>query len=184
MKNRFIVLVMMPLLAGSLGGQVRQVSFTGSPSAVLSQPFSSLSAMHEVAPGKVVIADLTEQRLLLGDLQADRVSNVGTQGSGLGEWKFPLAVLPGGGGTAWVVDPGLRKLHRVDASGKIIAQQPFPDGDGPSMMLPRNADIMGRIYFTGAPFTPGQQSQPDSVPIIRWCVRYWARRRRSSWPIG
>ncbi len=164
------------LAAASLPAQSRVVDLTGRPNAALDEPFTAITGLQEVAPGKVVIADMAEQRLVLGDLAANSVRDVGHKGGGPGEWQMAMGVSPGPGGVAYVADPSLRKLHAVDASGKIIRTVPFPgaDGDGPgvmTLMIPRGTDNQGRMFFTGRPFVMGQKEQPDSVPILRWDAR-------------
>lgn len=155
-----------------LAAQARQVNLTGRPAASLSEPFTQINGLEELAPGKVVISDIVEQRLVLGDLVADDVRDVGRRGGGPGEWQLAMGISAGPNGTAYVTDPQLRKVHVVDAAGKITATLPFPgaDGDGAvtMMAIPRGTDARGRMFFTGAPFVRGQSEQPDSIPILRW----------------
>jgi hypothetical protein len=178
------VLVTLSVLIGGLlvnplplVGQLRAVNLTGRPAAALDEGITSVAGLQEVAPGKVVIADLQEHRLLFADLGANTIRDIGTRGGGPGEWQIAMNVTPGPGGTAYVADPSLRKIHVIDATGKIVRTVPFPGADGagtPGVMaitIPRGTDTQGRVYFAGSPFAPGAQGQPDSVPILRWDPR-------------
>jgi hypothetical protein len=153
--------------------QTREVNLTGRPLAAISEPFTQITGLEEVAPGKVVISDLAEQRLVLADLGADAVRNVSRRGGGPGEWQLAMGLSRGPRGTVYVTDPQLRKVHVVDADGRITSTQPFPGGEGGGagvsmMAIPRGTDARGRLFFTGAPFVQGQTEQPDSIPILRW----------------
>lgn len=158
--------------------EVRQVNLTGAPVAALDEPLSSLSGLQEVAPGKLVITDPFEQRLLFADFAANTVRDIGRQGEGPGEWRMPMTVLSGPAGVAYVPDIGLRKVHVVDTTAKITRTIPLSapsSGQGNagvvSISVPRGSDAQGRLFSTGSAFTPGQTDQPDSIPILRWDPR-------------
>lgn len=174
MKRDFVLVTGLMMLTGlPLGAQQRQINLTGAPAAALDEPFTSIAGAREVAPGKVVLADLSEQRLVLADLAGNAVRDIGSRGGGPGEWRFAMGVFAGPRGSAYVADPELRKMHVVDATGKIIRTVPFPGSDGGTsgtmmISIPRSTDAQGRFYATGRPFTPGESTQPDSVPIIRY----------------
>jgi hypothetical protein len=91
--------------------QGRTISLTGAPLATLDESFSAINGFQEIAPDKVVIADVNEKKLVLGDLKTNSVRNIGRQGGGPGEWQMALNVLPAPGGTVYVSDPSLRRLH-------------------------------------------------------------------------
>ena len=161
-------------VAPSLDAQQRAVNLTGRPAAALDEGITSIIGLHEVAPGKVVVSDMQEQRLLFADLNSNALRDIASKGAGPGEWQIAMSVTPGPGGTAYVSDPSLRKLHVIDATGKIVRTVPYPGADGAatpgtfSLVLPRGTDAQGRVYLTGSPFTAGSQDQPDSIPIMRY----------------
>lgn len=160
--------------APSINAQQRAVNLTGRPVATLDEGITSITGLQEVAPGKVVISDIQEQRLLFADLGTNSLRDIASKGGGPGEWQIAMSVSPGPGGTAYVADPSLRKLHVIDATGKIVRTVPFPGADANSspgtfaIVLPRGTDNQGRVFLSGRPFTPGSQEQPDSIPIMRW----------------
>jgi hypothetical protein len=170
------VVMLSLVLALPLAAQQRSVNLTGRPVAALDEGITSVIGLQEVAPGKVVLSDIQEQRLLFADLTANTLRDVASKGGGPGEWQIAMSVTSGPGGTAYVADPSLRKIHVIDATGKIVRTVPFPEGDGNapgriSISIPRGSDAQGRLYLTGSPFTMGAQEQPDSVPILRWDPR-------------
>ncbi len=159
--------------AAPLTAQQRAVNLTGRPVAALEDGLSLIVGLQEVAPGKVVISDPQEQRLLFGDFTSGSLRDISTRGGGPGEWQIAMSVTPGPGNTAYVADPSLRKMHVVDATGKIVRTVPFPESEGNSagrisISIPRGTDSQGRVYLTGSPFTVGSDEQPDSIPILRW----------------
>lgn len=172
MSYRMMIAALGLLAVGPLSAQQRNINLTGSPVAELDEPFTTISGLREVGPGKLVIADMSEQRLVMADLARNTVSDIGRRGSGPGEWRFAMAVHQGPSGSVYVADPELRKMHVVDATGKVVRTVPFGggDGNGPGTFInvPRATDAQGRFYFTGSPFTPGEREQPDSVPILRY----------------
>jgi hypothetical protein len=175
-RNQFVAAALVFIGVLPLGAQARVVNLTGNPQAELDEPFTSINGLQEVAPGKIVVSDMQEQRLILADLNANTIKNIGSKGGGPGEWQFAMNVSPGPGGTAYVADPNLRRMHVIDASGKIASTVPFPgaeaeEGATVRITIPRGTDVQGRIFYTGPPFTPGVQRQPDSIPIIRWDPR-------------
>src|SRR5690606_33822653 len=113
-----------------LAAQQRTVNLTGRPAAALDEGITSIVGMHEVAPGKVVLSDLQEQRLLFADLTTGSLRDIGTQGAGPGEWQIAMTVTPGPGNVAYVPDPSLRKIHVIDATGKIVRTEAFPGAEG------------------------------------------------------
>lgn len=168
-------LVLAASVAPALPAQQRAINLTGRPVATLDEGLSLVVGLQEVAPGKVVISDPQEQRLLFADFASGQVRDVATKGGGPGEWQIAMDVTPGPNGTAYVADPSLRKMHVIDATGKIVRTVPFPASDNSgnriSITLPRGTDAQGRLYLTGSPFTPGAQEQPDSIAILRWDPR-------------
>jgi hypothetical protein len=168
------VLLTVATATTSVAAQQRAVNLTGRPVATLEEGITSIIGLQEVAPGRVVLSDLQEQRLLLADFATNSLRDIASKGAGPGEWQIAMSVTPGPGGTAYVSDPSLRKIHVIDASGKIVRTVPFPGADGAtspgtfSLVLPRGTDAQGRVYLTGSPFTPGSEEQPDSIPIMRW----------------
>ena len=81
----------------ALVAQQKTVALTGAPVAALDEPFTTISGVREVAPGKVVVADPRDGRLLMADLGANSFRDIGRKGGGPGEWQMPLSVLPGPG---------------------------------------------------------------------------------------
>lgn len=162
------------VVAPPLAAQQRAVNLTGRPVATLDEGLTSITGLQEVAPGKVVVSDIQEQRLLFADLNGNSLRDIASKGAGPGEWQIAMSVTPGPGNTAYVSDPSLRKIHVIDATGRIVRTVPYPGADGTSspgtfsIALPRGTDAQGRVYLTGSPFTAGSQEQPDSIPIMRW----------------
>ena len=154
----------MAVFAGDVADPEKDISTVGN---------GTIRAMPN---GDLVGFDRAPGQLVFFHTRTGQVTRVGRRGEGPGEWQLAMAITAGPGNTAYVTDPQLRKVHVVDATGKITSTMPFPGADGDNagariMSIPRGTDAQGRFFLTGAPFTPGQQEQPDSVPILRWDPR-------------
>lgn len=171
MRQSILVLAGLVAVAAPLAGQGRQVALTGRPQAALpDEPFTTINGLAEVAPGKVVISDVQEMRLVLADLRAGTVRDIGRKGGGPGEWQMPVSVLRGTNNRAIVGDPGLQKLHLVGADGKIsgaILPEAEETRASIGIAMARGTDARGRLYYQAMPnFQSG--GIPDSVEIARY----------------
>ena len=59
------------------------------PDATLSRPFDRITGLYELRDGRVIVVDANEQSVLLIDFTSDRAVQLGRQGAGPGEYRFP-----------------------------------------------------------------------------------------------
>lgn len=145
------------------------------PDASLSRPFERITGLHELLDGRVIVVDANEQSVLVADFTNDRVVQLGRQGSGLGEYRFPMRLLKLGGDRIGAEDGGNGRLLVISGTGQfsgILSSigtrmgSPQPAGAKP----PRESDHQGRLYADGfVPFGPAV-TRTDSAPIERWRV--------------
>ncbi|MEX2182429.1 MAG: hypothetical protein WD771_10335 [Gemmatimonadaceae bacterium] len=76
------------------------------PSDSLSHGFTRITAVRELADGRVLVLDARDRALFLADLSADAVQTVGRTGSGPAEYRRPLRLVPLAGDSTLLVDEG------------------------------------------------------------------------------
>lgn len=159
------------LAATPLAAQNRSVNLTGRPAASLEEPFTQISGVRELPGNKVVVIDAGEKTVQMADLASGKLTKVGRNGGGPGEYQLPVALFAAPGNATWISDPQLGKVHVMSPDGKITSTLLTPGGDGPGgLVFPRAVDASGRLYFQSFGFTPGSgvQGPPDTVAVVRW----------------
>ena len=133
------------------------------PNASIDAEFTRIVGIRELADGRVLVADAGDRKLYVADFPTQRVSVIGREGGGPGEYRnvgqlFALAgdstVLVDVQGGRWLLlrgaeivqtvvadAPALRDGYRnpsgADAAGFIIASRLMGAPNGPSVELPR-----------------------------------------------
>jgi hypothetical protein len=149
--------------------QTRTINLTGAPIKALTEPFTAIGGVRELPGNKAIVADRQEKKLVMANFVTGAVAPIGRNGSGPGEYQYPVSLFAGSGTDTWVGDPQAGKVHVVKADGKVVDGILPPEGEGMSMMLPRAVDATGRLYYQSFPQPkPGQVPNADSVAIVRW----------------
>lgn len=155
-------------------GQTVPVGSLGQPTALFKEPFDQVTAVRELADGRVLVADLLARAVSLTDFGRGTASAVGREGQGPREFSFPMGLVALPGDSTLLVDPGQRRLLMIGPDGAPITTIPFPaEFSGPVRI--KGADRQGRVYAEGSAFSfgsggpdLGQQTLPDSVPLLLW----------------
>ncbi len=79
--------------------------------------FSSWLGLAVDSEGEILILDRKRKRLLKFSPEGKPLWMTGKEGEGPGEFRYPISVSAGPGGTIWVVDAG-RFIHRFSSEGK------------------------------------------------------------------
>jgi hypothetical protein len=151
-----------------------QVVTLTTAEAVFPGGFTELTAVHELADGRVLALDVGERTLQRIDLGTGTAELIGRRGSGPGEYSLPIALLPMPGDSIAVLDMARRRLLMLqpDAApaGVVPLQFPFTPGDDALGHL--RSDMHGHLYVSGMEFamTANGLEQHDSMPIIRWRI--------------
>lgn len=163
------ILAVTLVVVSPLAAQGRAVNLTGKPVAAIEEPFTQINGIRELPGNRAVVVDAQEKTLQMVDFGKLSLTKIARNGSGPGEFQFPMSAYAGPGNVTWVADPMMQKIHVVSAEGKITSALLAPGGDGPgSLIFPQGVDGKGRLYFQGNGFTPGQSTASDTVPIVRW----------------
>jgi hypothetical protein len=169
MRRALLLMVsMLPLHAMVTSGSAQEPrSHELKPEARLATTFSSLTGLHELPDGRVVVLDMADHGLAIVDRGFTTVAPLSRQGSGPGEYVRATRLFSMPNGAAAVLDWGSTRLLDVDAAGK-------PGGTRPANSRCPTAtaryplfaavDREARFYSEGR-FDP---AAADSTPIIRW----------------
>lgn len=166
----------LPLIAGAQAPRV-----LSKPDAEFEEPFTQVTGVRELKDGRVVVIDSRDKIVQVVDFKAGSGVKVGREGSGPGEYAFPMRLVPLPGDSSGVYDMLNSRMLVVLPNGKpgpfITIEQPATQGPGGGMVRigaasPRYTDARGRLYWTGPAFSPpadgGPPKSADSVPVVRY----------------
>ena len=163
------------LSAGILGLPVRaqtvQTRTLSRPEAEFTTPFTEVSGVRELRDGRVILIDERDRTIQLLDFTTGKVTPIGRQGSGPGEYRLPVAIYALSGDSSAVFDDPNRRLLIILPNGKAggVVSVVAPGGRE-STEFGRIIDARGRSYAAGRPWTnrDGVFQSLDSVPLLRW----------------
>ena len=162
------------------------------PLAEHREPFSQIAAVRELKDGRLLVVDSRDKLVQLVNLNANRATKVGREGSGPGEYGLPTQLFALPGDSSVIFDPLNQRYLMVHPDGKPGATfrvgdepsgPPRPsqgqrsDGGGPVMRIgglgfgmPRASDARGRLYFEGGGISMGPNGPvtADTAPIVRY----------------
>ena len=131
------------LVPCSLLAQQRTLSLA-APDARLAIEFSDLTAMRELADGRVLLFDRKENRLAVVDFRNGSIRDVARQGRGPGEFEFVATLLALSGDSTIAADLSWRWL--ILEGDRVVATLP---PDHPAVravsLAPLGADGRGRV---------------------------------------
>jgi hypothetical protein len=137
--------------------------------AAYPEPFSFLSGVRELPDGTLLAADPLSQVLLRLDMDTGTADTLGGVGGGPEEYRQPDQVFPLPGDSTLLVDLGKTYLTVIGPDGTFHdgMSMALPTEDGsPSIIIPRQLDGTGRIYFEAmGSFGQGPQ---DSTGVSRY----------------
>lgn len=145
----------------------------GTPTARVEEPYTLITGVRELPSGKALVIDQRDRVVQLVELQSGRVTKVGREGSGPGEYRSPGAIYPLPNDETLLVDPSQRRFLRLDVTGKVLETLSYPEGLAQGMRA-RGTDSQGRVYFEGPALgmpnggPDGGIVTPDSLPVVRW----------------
>jgi hypothetical protein len=118
------------------------------PTHELSEEFTRVSSIRELADGRVLILDIRERRLVVADFRTDRVRRIGRSGAGPGEYRQPVQLLAFGGDSTFVVDrPNARWLLLAgDSIAETLTHSTIPQV---ALLYPphRGVDNKGHVLY-------------------------------------
>lgn len=151
--HRFNSVVTLGLIASQfflpslVGGQPVDIRL-GKPTLVTEAQFTVVTSAVRLPSGAILVADASgAKEFSFIDGVTGKISVIGREGSGPGEYWTPQFVLPFKTG-ALLVDPPLRRISEFDARAKFVKSTPFPVAlAGSSIPMTRSVDLAGTFYF-------------------------------------
>lgn len=164
--------MMLPLanLSAQRGAPAPRV--LGKPAAELSEPFTQVTAIRELADGRVLVLDAQDKSIQVVDSRLATVTKVGREGRGPGEYSRPQQLVPGRGDSTLVYDVGAFRYLWLEPGGKPGGTVPLVLAGDAALSIPaiiRGFDPQGRMVFqtTGVTMKNGAPVFGDSTPIVR-----------------
>lgn len=171
---RALVLSVLGLLAALPAGAQRIGVVYPGPPALLTEPaFSRIAALREIAGERILILDPTDRGLvLLVPGQRDFLT-VGREGSGPGEYRWPMRLMPYQAGQTGVLDAVLARILLISAHGQPEATTDSrgPARGGEPTPVASFGDSLGALYGSAVALVRGQGSRwvaLDTLLILRW----------------
>lgn len=179
MRRAFSVFTVLSVSSAlpALSAQVPTVALS-RPTAEYAEPFTSLSGVRELGDGQVIAADFRDQTLQRIDLGKGTAQALSRQGSGPGEYAYPMQVYALPGDSTLIYDVGNQRYLVLDPAGKPAGTFRMEEGNGGRGMFMMRAasavDGKGRLYYQtrgergrGDPGA-GPPEFSDSAPVIRY----------------
>jgi hypothetical protein len=165
---RFTSLLFAILLPG-VQAFAQSNDLTGKPDASIKEPFTMVTGVRDLPGNRAIVTDQSERLVFLVDFTTGTRRQLGRQGDGPAEYRFPMAPMAAPGNKTWIFDAILRRVHVLGADGSFESSLTPPYGAVPGGLLAaRGVDTAGRIYFEGNSFNSETGRFIDSVAVIRW----------------
>jgi hypothetical protein len=163
MKTTAILIAGLFAALGESSAQTVPTLQLGKATGTASEEFTRIAAAQELSPGRLLVGDERDRKLVLVDFAAGTSRPIGRTGAGPGEFRSLGALLPRiRGGGVFLVDFVQRRLLPVNMDATLGDPVPFPAAS----LLFQSTDSVGRLYANTMLFRDRVLS--DSMRIVRW----------------
>ncbi|MBL0937756.1 MAG: hypothetical protein IBJ03_02615 [Gemmatimonadaceae bacterium] len=121
-----------------------------APEWTSTEEFTSISSMRVLSDGRILVADVGEDALVLLDSNGTRLSTVGRKGQGPGEYMDGriLSAMPND--STRLVDPTLRRVSVFDSKLQFVRLDSLPEGIaghvGNRVAFASNGDVLAETF--------------------------------------
>jgi hypothetical protein len=165
MRLSVFVLLFLPVTAAAQS----EIDLTGKSDAVITEPFTMVTGVRELPGQRAIVTDQFERRVFLVDFKTGTRQQLGRQGDGPAEYRFPMAPMGASASRTLIFDATLRRIHVLNADGSFGQSLTPPYNAVPGGLLAaRGVDAAGRVYFEGNSFNSETGRFTDSVAVLRW----------------
>lgn len=163
-----IVSVLLSLLPPSFAQSQRAAPAINvvRPAWTAAEPFTSITAVRELASGRVIVVDFGEKRVQVVSADGRTAREIGRQGAGPREFLTPSALIPLPGDSSLLLDRDQRRFLLLTPSAELIDARVFPETLQQGAEFVRGADATGRLYFQASGMPASERS--PYVAIKRW----------------
>lgn len=156
------------LFATSLPAQ-STYDLTRRADASIEEPFTYVVGVRHLPDNRAIVTDQFERTVFLVDFGLKTRKQIGRQGDGPAEYRFPMAPFAGTNGATWILDATLRRVHVIAPDGSFGKSLTPPYTAVPGGLLAAHGvDTRGRMYFEGNNFNSETGRFTDSVAILGW----------------
>ena len=117
-----------------------------APGKRLPYEFSAVGAVREVSPGRALLVDRGDNKLLVVDFASNRVAQIGSVGSGPNEYRNPSALFAIGSDSTILADPGNDRWLLL-AGAVVVATNEATVPPGVAARVPVAMDGLGGVFF-------------------------------------
>ena len=128
-----------------------------APSAVLDAEFTAVGAVRELKDGRVLVVDISDRKVFVGDWRTRAATQIGREGNGPGEYALPRALFPVSADSTLLPDPRNGRWLLL-AGATIVETVP---ADAPAIRSgarsPLGADYAGNVFATKPRVAPARR---------------------------
>lgn len=154
-------------VAHGQGGAIREIRLD-APSRLVKEEFTRIAGAFELADGRLLVSDRSDERVLVVDLLKSTSQPVSRTGSGPSEYRMPGRFIRWAGDSVVMLDEGNDRLAIIDPDLRIARSFRLNTPGVPTSLVPRAIDGLGRVYAQVPRWAArGFGSHGDSIPIVR-----------------
>ncbi|HEU5217504.1 MAG TPA: hypothetical protein VFU23_02540, partial [Gemmatimonadales bacterium] len=144
MPSRLLrALTLLSVLSPVAAAQSQTIRLT-TPNATLTEEFSAIRGVRELADRRVLVSDYIDQRVVLVDFDKGTVLARVTNGGGPREARLPTRLVAAAGDSTLLVDLGNNRLLVLDGQGRPARTIP---GERVGLLGVRGVDGSGAFYY-------------------------------------
>jgi len=137
------------------------------PAAVLSEPFSRIRGMRELADGRLLVTDQLENAVYMADFVAQTRTQIGRNGAGPEEYNGPIGLHVARADSSWLADLSNGRVSVLAPDGRVVRSEPL---FGENRSIPTGADTLGNLYWDNVStvrLAKRENPDADQASIIR-----------------
>jgi hypothetical protein len=168
LTSRTLLLV---CIATGAGAQSASTIKLKPAAAKIDAEFSSIVAVRELADGRALVADLTENKVVVVDFASGTVSQIGRSGQGPGEYQNPRWFFRLGDDSTLLMEQRTSRWHLLKGAavvGTIPADDPVYSAFQRQVL---GADARGHVIRSSAFADNKSASIPANGPDSLWVLR-------------
>jgi hypothetical protein len=162
-------------IAGVAGAQTPPAIKLAPAESKLEQEFSSIIGARELADGRLLVSDATEQKILIVDFRGKTATQVGKNGQGPGEYQIPERFWAIGGDSSLMIERRTSRWHLFKGA-ELVKTLPADDPTVAALRrLANGADGRGNVIrvaaFTDEKSAAGRAMAAGNGPESSYVLR-------------
>lgn len=167
--SRVAVSLLMALVSSDVASAQSLRSIPIKPSnGTLDAEFVHVSSVRELSDERVLLLDIRQSEIGVGDFVSQQYKRVGRKGRGPSEYEFPVGLF-GVAGDSTITHDAASRRWTIFVGDKIVGVRPADDAVVRLLEAPRGMDVRGfALIQRGRPYVPGPQviTRRDSQVVL------------------